>query len=106
MTHAKRFLLASLVCFASTSPVLADALDGDWCNGRDGKLTISGSSIITPSGRTVSGNYSRHRFTYTAPEDDWNGGKNIVIQQLNEDAMDLSVDGNAPTRWSPCLLSS
>ena len=106
MHHAKQILVASLVYFASTSTVLADALDGDWCNERDGKLTINGSSIITPSGSTISGNYSRHRFTYRAPEGDWNGGKNIVIQQLNEEAMDLSVDENTPTRWSPCLLSS
>ena len=84
----------------------ADALDGDWCNARDGKLTIMGSTIQTPGGRSVSGQYTRHRFNYTAPEGDWNAGKAIVIQQLNENAMDLSIDGGPPSRWSPCLVTS
>ena len=101
-----RSTLVAVACFAATSTAFADALDGDWCNAKSGKLTINGSSIETPGGQVVSGDYSRHRFSYTAPAGDWNGGKSIVIQQLNEDAMDLSVDGAAPTRWSPCLVTS
>lgn len=87
-------------------PAWADALDGDWCNGIDGKLTIDGSIIITPAGNSVNGNYGRHRFEYTAPENDWNAGKLIVIQQFSEELMELTVEGEAGRKWRPCQVIS
>ena len=84
----------------------ADSLDGDWCNARDGKLTIDGSVIITPNGGRVMGEYGRHRFEYVAPDNDWHPGKKIVIQQFSETLMELSVEGGTADQWKPCQVVS
>ena len=85
---------------------MADSLDGDWCNDVDGKLTIDGALITTPGGQRVEGQYGRHRFEYTAPAGDWNGGKSIVIQQFSEQLMELTVEGDTGRRWKPCQFVS
>lgn len=89
-----------------SSLAMADALDGDWCNDVDGKLTIDGSTITTPGGQQVEGKYGRHRFEYTAPAGDWNGSKSIVIRQFSEQSMELTVEGGSGRRWQPCQIVS
>jgi hypothetical protein len=84
----------------------ADALDGDWCHPTDGKLTIDGAVITTPSGKQINGSYGRHRFEYTAPADDWHAGKSIVIQQFSEQLMELTVQGETSRQWRPCQVVS
>jgi len=101
-----RFCLAICFLLASSGLVYADSLDGDWCNPIDGKLTIDGSTISTPGGKSVAGNYGRHRFEYTAPDDDWQAGQSIVIQQFNEQLMELSVGDQPGRKWRPCQLVS
>lgn len=100
-----RILVLTLVSLTSW-PALADSLDGDWCNPEDGKLTIEGNTIITPSGNALAGEYGRHRFVYIAPEGDWNGGKRIVIQQFSDEMMELSVGDGHPHKWRPCQFVS
>jgi hypothetical protein len=104
----RRLLLGLGLSLLSATSVLADSLDGDWCNLIDGKLTIDGSIVITPTGKQVMGDYGRHRFTYSAPEGDWNAGNTIVIQQYNEQLMKLTVGGDEATRreWRPCQVIS
>ena len=96
-------MLLSALFSASAS---ADALDGEWCNEKDGKLTIDGSIIIAPDGNRVMGDYTRHRFEYTAPEGSWNAGKKVTIQQFSETLMELTVDGQSPSQWKPCIVIS
>ncbi|MEP1209136.1 MAG: hypothetical protein ABJM29_20635 [Rhizobiaceae bacterium] len=98
--------LAISVLFVCAGPVWADALDGDWCNPTDGKLTIDGPTIITPAGQSVKGNYGRHRFTYTAPAGDWQAGQDIVIQQYNEQLMELKIGDQQGRKWRPCQVVS
>ena len=95
-----------LVLPVHTGPAAADALDGDWCNPVDGKLTIDGSTIITPAGKQVRGLYGRHRFEYTAPDGDWKAGERIVILQFNERLMELQVGDTPPRAWRPCQIIS
>ena len=102
----KKRLLVSLLPFVVAFPAHADALDGDWCNQQDGKLTIDGSTIFTPGGAKTTGEYGRHRFEYLAPAGDWNSGKRIVIQQLSDQVMELSVGDGLPHRWKPCQVVS
>lgn len=102
----RRCTLAIALLTGLTVPALADALDGDWCNAIDGKLTIDGSTIITPAGKSVEGNYSRHRFDYTPPEGDWNAGQPIVIQQYSHTLMKLSVGDQPAREWRPCQVIS
>ena len=92
--------------FFTASSAMADALDGDWCNPNDGKLTVDGSKIITPGGIEVIGNYTRHRFDYTAPAGDWQAGKSIVLQQFSDELMEVSVDGGKGVPWRPCQVVS
>ncbi len=102
-----RSLLTIISLFLmSTSAAFADSLDGDWCNPIDGKLTVDGSTIITPGGKSVTGNYGRHRFDYTAPDGDWQAGQSIVIQQFSEQLMELSVGGQPGQKWRPCQVVS
>lgn len=103
--HVRQGLLA-LAFLAVPGSAFADELTGDWCNNEDGKLTIQGSRIITPGGMEVEGDYTRHRFEYTAPSGDWNGGGNIVIRQFSDELMELSVDGGPGKKWTPCLVTS
>ena len=92
-------------CLVSTS-ALADALDGDWCNPNDGKLTVDGSKIITSGGVEVIGNYTRHRFEYTAPAGDWQAGKSIILRQFSDELMELSIGGGKGVPWRPCQVVS
>ena len=102
----RRCTLAVALLTCLSGPALADALDGDWCNPIDGKLTIDGSTIITPTGQSVEGNYERHRFSYTPPEGDWNAGKPIVIQQYSYTLMKLTVGDQPAREWRPCQVIS
>lgn len=102
----KRALLLSGILMLGVTGASADALDGDWCNLTDGKLTIDGSVIITPAGNRVMGDYGRHRFIYTAPEGDWHGGETIVIQQYSEQLMKLTVGDGESREWRPCQVVS
>ena len=95
----------SVVVFC-VGPVWADSLDGDWCNPTDGKLTIDGATIITPTGHSVKGNYGRHRFDYIAPAGDWQAGKSIVIQQYNEQLMELRIGDQQGRKWRSCQVVS
>ncbi len=100
--HATLIFTLSLL----PTPALADSLDGDWCHADHGKLTIDGSTIITPAGRKLTGEYGRHRFIYDAPAGGWNGGKRIVIQQFSDHLMELKAgEGNAAP-WKPCVVVS
>lgn len=102
----KRILTGVGLFLLLGSSAWADALDGEWCNKNHGKLTIDGPSIITPGGRQVTGRYSRHRFDYVAPADDWQAGKTIVILQSSETMMTLKAGDGPAEQWAPCLFSS
>ena len=100
-----RMAIITSLLFAAV-PAWADSLDGDWCNEVDGKLTIDGSTIITPAGRKITGTYGRHRFEYDAPAGGWNGGDLIVIQQFSETRMQLQAGEKPASDWKPCQIVS
>ena len=102
----RRICIAVALLIGLASSAWADALDGDWCNPIDGKLTIDGPTIFTPGGKKVRGNYGRHRFEYTAPAGDWQAGQTIVILQYNEQLMELKVGDQQGRKWRPCQVIS
>ena len=106
MRNVLALITVGLSAVLLSHPASADALDGDWCNDANGKLTIDGSIIITPKGNRVMGDYSRHRFEYKAPEPGWNGGKVIIIQQFSDTRMQLTVEGEIAQEWKPCQVIS
>ena len=105
-----RRLLLALPLFASlpAGVARADAIDGDWCSADGQRMTIRGDNIVTPSGKQVAGNYSRHAFDYVIPSGD-SGAGDIVSIILRSEYLALSRQGtqggekgDRPTEWRRC----
>ena len=96
--------------FVLSTPADADAIDGDWCDGKGRHLTISGPVITTPSGETLTGNYDRHAFTYIAPPRDDEPGLQVYLKLLSDDFMNFHYarDGQLgePELWRRCEVIS
>ncbi|WP_102225467.1 hypothetical protein [Acidimangrovimonas sediminis] len=83
-------------------PALADRIDGDWCQpGSARALTIDGPRIVTPGGRRLTGEYSRHFFAYTAPADEPGAGTRIEMRLLSEDEVEV-LTGDDFQSWRRC----
>jgi hypothetical protein len=86
--------VASVLLFG-LSPVLADAIDGNWCNGAK-RLEITGPRILTPGGKTTEGIYGRHDFTYTVPAGEPGAGANVDMDLVGDDDLRLWPNGRTP----------
>lgn len=72
LSYAAAALMAGGMLMAS--PALADSIDGQWCAMKGIRLfSIDGPRMVTPGGRTIAGQYSRHDFIYTAPAGERSG---------------------------------
>ena len=82
----------------SASPAFADAIDGTWCF-RDGRnMQISGPRIVIPSGAEILGQYSRHAFSYAAPQAGADAGATVSMVLVNESTIHLRrLGGASPT---------
>ena len=86
-------VVTSIASFAH--PVRADQIDGNWCF-KDGRtLSINGSSIVTPEGNSISGNYDRHSFSYVTPASEPNAGSMVAMTQLNQMTIQLTQETTA-----------
>jgi len=98
---------------AGVSVARADAIDGTWCSERDHQqMTIKGTEAFLPGGRRVTGDYSRHRFSYVIPMPDAEAGRIKLLRLMGERSM-MSVsakpDGTEPSEpegWKRCELTS
>ena len=98
-------ILAWLAFMASFSPAAADAIDGQWCLGAS-HFEISGSSIRTPGGNAITGNYDRHGFDYVVPANEEGAGTKIVMVLLNEETVRLTRGMSPPETWKRCKPTS
>ena len=91
------------VLIGITHPAFADAIDGDWCR-LDGKhMTIRGPAIVTPGGQQISGNYTRHFFSYVVPSGETGEGAAVEIRLLNENlAHERRAGDTAVHEWQRC----
>jgi hypothetical protein len=103
----------ALVAFAAVliaTPALADRIDGDWCDAQGAHLSINGPEITLPSRVTLQGDYRRHTFAYVAPAGESDAGKQIYMQQLDDEHMNYYrvKDGKAgePELWRRCEITS
>jgi len=80
-------LVAALVAISAT-PALADAIDGDWCNGA-ASFHIQGPAIRTPAGKDITGDYGRHSFHYLAPAGEKDAGADVLMRLMNEETVFL-----------------
>jgi hypothetical protein len=78
------------------NPARADAINGDWCNEVSGAhVRIDGPTIQNEAGQTLQGDYSRHAFSYVAPQGAPEAGATIDFVLRSEDQMRRVRDGNA-----------
>ncbi len=97
-------VITALLGFAASA--FADSIDGDWCNTKDERLTISGPQITLPSGKPLTGQYRRHEFAYQVPSGEPNAGQIIYMQLYDEYDMTSYVIENQkpvnPVSWTRC----
>ncbi|MFQ5624070.1 MAG: hypothetical protein ACE5FS_11810 [Paracoccaceae bacterium] len=81
-------------------------IDGDWCSP-DGTryFRISGPSVTSSDGYRTTGNYTRHAFSYVVPENEPGAGDQFSMLLLNEEQVNISVNGGAAETWHRCQLN-
>ena len=99
--------MAAAMWLALGGVALADVIDGDWCQADGRHLQINGPTIVTPTGNTLQGLYSRHSFSYTVPASEPSAGTTIHMRLLNETTVNLwkgtaSGDSTAAEVWKRC----
>ena len=87
------------------APAFADAIDGDWCHSDGRRFSIRGPAIVTPGGKHMEGDYSRHAFNYVAPAPEQGAGKTVFMTLLDENHVHVRL-GEAfaanPEMWVRC----
>jgi hypothetical protein len=82
----------------------ADVIDGHWCYPDGKRISIQGPAVITPAGSHIEGSYSRHFFSYVAPQADADAGQTVSMSLINEDTVHLRLGSSeGPTQvWHRC----
>lgn len=106
----KAILLAAGL-LALASPASADAIDGHWCSSDSRHFTIEGSNFTTPAGASITGEYDRHAYRYTVPDNEPDAGKTVDMALVDENTIHLTVgaDGQAEAPievWRRCELTT
>jgi len=83
------FVFIASAAMLRPHPACADAIDGDWCQPDGRQMAIRGPSIVTVGGNGVTGDYSRHGFSYVIPPGEPGAGKTVQMILLNEDTVQL-----------------
>lgn len=101
-----RWVVAAAL-LATINPAAADVIDGNWCHADGRTLSIQGSDIVTPRGRRITGNYSRHYFSYTVPDSEPAAGAKILMTLWNENTVHVrtetgGVDSGKEEIWNRC----
>jgi hypothetical protein len=95
-------ILALVLLLAS--PARADAIDGHWC-AEDGRhLSIDGPAIVTPSGKSLRGDYRRHFFSYVIPTPEAHAGAAMAMTLVSDDVVHLKaqIDAAKMEIWRRC----
>jgi hypothetical protein len=90
------------------APAFADAIDGDWCHNDGRRFSIRGPQIVTPGGRWMEGDYSRHAFNYVVPTPEPGAGKTVFMTLLDENHVHLRLGEPFtadPELWIRCSPS-
>jgi hypothetical protein len=110
MTGYLKIIAAAFGLTLLATPAFADAIDGDWCHKPDGRrFSIRGPEIVTPGGKRMEGNYSRHWFSYTAPAPEPGAGQTVFMTLADENTVHLRLGEAAsaatPEVWVRCSPS-
>jgi hypothetical protein len=98
------WLTAGTILACLTAPAFADAIDGNWCHQDGRRFSIRGPEIVTPGGKTMQGNYSRHYYSYTPPTPERGAGQPINMTLMNENTVHLQYgEASGPVEvWLRC----
>jgi hypothetical protein len=93
----------ALACLLA-APARADVIDGDWCRGDGRSMSIRGPQIVTPGGKTIQGDYTRHSFAYVIPAGEAGEGDSVSMILRNEFLVHVRQGGaDAPVQeWRRC----
>lgn len=106
--HLVKIAIAALGVAVLTGAAFADSIDGNWCHNDGRRFSISGPEIVTPGGKRMEGNYSRHGFSYLAPAPEPSAGQTIVMTLVNENTVYLrygETATGAQETWLRCSPS-
>lgn len=94
-------LVTTFIVFASAGFAVADKIDGSWCAPTGESMTIEGPRVITPGGRTLSGRYDRHNFSYDIPDGEKSAGGRMDANQLDDEHIRVTIAPPAQTEPAP-----
>ncbi len=101
--------LGAAIAISASSAARADRIDGDWCATDGRHVHIDGPAIVTPGGARMTGDYSRHNFSYVIPAPEKSAGATLYMILLNETTM-RSREGDDATKptdlWRRCDATS
>lgn len=95
----KASFVSACLFLASAGFAVADQIDGSWCAPTGESMTIEGPRVITPGGRTLSGRYDRHNFSYDIPDGEANAGGRLDANQLDDQHIRVTIA--PPARKEP-----
>jgi hypothetical protein len=108
-SHGLRVFGAAFALAMFAGPAFADAIDGNWCHSDGRHFSIRGPEIVTPGGKQMAGDYSRHAFNYVVPAPEPGSGKTVFMTLLDENHVHLRL-GEAfaakPEMWIRCSLTT
>ena len=109
----KTALIAAALCLGFPSPGFADAIDGNWCFKDGRSMIIRGARITLPGGAEIDGNYARHSYSYTVPENHDRAGSVVTMVLVNDNTIHLTPGGgssvplkSAVEVWNRCALTT
>lgn len=102
MTSWTAGLAIGAVILLGAAAARADKIDGSWCREDGAHLSIDGSSIVTPGGTSLSGEYRRHFFRFVVPPAEPGAGSTVDLALLNENTVQERVGSASPTIWVRC----
>ncbi len=109
MAATLKAITAAFGLMLIATPALADAIDGDWCHSDGRRFSIRGPAIVTPGGKQMDGDYSRHAFNYVVPAPEQGAGQTIFMTLLDENHVHLrrgeALAAN-PETWVRCSPST
>lgn len=59
-------------------------------------MSIEGSDIVTPGGKSMQGDYERHGFAYVVPDGEPHVGARISMAMQSEDIVRILIPGQGP----------
>jgi hypothetical protein len=96
---------AALICAATAAR--ADAIDGDWCRADGKRMSIRGADMVTPGGKQIRGDYTRHSFHYVIPAGESGAGDAVEVILRSEYLAQARQGGEQSWQeWKRCSATT